>query len=218
MNKKFGDVNKPLLFSVRSGAAASMPGMMDTVLNLGLNKSIVEAWVARTPDLARFVYDSYRRFITMYADIVMQAGREDFEEAIGHMKEKRGTKFDTDLTANDLKILVDDYLKLYQKKTGQAFPQDPWDQLLAAIRAVFRSWGNPRAQVYRRLNNITGLIGTAVNVQAMVFGNVNDRSATGVAFSRSPSTGANYFYGEYLVNAQGEDVVAGIRTPQQIGK
>lgn len=218
MGKRFGDVQKPLLFSVRSGAAASMPGMMDTVLNLGLNKAIVEAWVARSPEVARFVYDSYRRFITMYADIVMQVGREDFEEAIGHMKEKRGTKFDTDLTADDLKELVGEYLCLFEKKTKQPFPQDPWEQLFAAIRAVFRSWGNPRAMIYRRINHITGLIGTAVNVQAMVFGNINNRSATGVAFSRSPSTGANFFYGEYLVNAQGEDVVAGIRTPQQIGR
>ncbi|KAG5483934.1 hypothetical protein CUR178_06931 [Leishmania enriettii] len=218
MKKTFGDVDSPLLFSVRSGAAASMPGMMDTVLNLGLNRSTVEAWVKRSPEQSRFVYDSYRRFITMYADIVMQVGREDFEHALGHMKEKKGTKFDTDLAADDLKELVGQYLCLFEKKTGTPFPQDPWTQLLAAIRAVFRSWGNPRAEMYRRLNHITGLIGTAVNVQAMVFGNVNDRSATGVAFSRSPATGANYFYGEYLVNAQGEDVVAGIRTPQQIGK
>ncbi|ORC88504.1 putative pyruvate phosphate dikinase [Trypanosoma theileri] len=218
MGKKFGDVENPLLFSVRSGAAASMPGMMDTVLNLGMNKATVEAWIRRSPQLERFVYDSYRRFITMYADIVMQVGREDFEEAIGHMKEKRGTKFDTDLTAKDLKELTEEYLVLFQRKTGFPFPQDPMTQLFAAINAVFRSWGNPRAVMYRRLNNITGLLGTAVNVQAMVFGNINDRSATGVAFSRSPSTGENYFFGEYLVNAQGEDVVAGIRTPQQIGR
>ncbi|CAM41980.2 putative pyruvate phosphate dikinase [Leishmania braziliensis MHOM/BR/75/M2904] len=218
MKKSFGDANSPLLFSVRSGAAASMPGMMDTVLNLGLNRNTVEAWVRRTPEQSRFVYDSYRRFITMYADIVMQTGREDFEHALGEMKEKKGTKFDTDLTSGDLKELVEKYLRLFEKKTGTPFPQDPWEQLFAAIRAVFRSWGNPRAEMYRRLNHITGLVGTAVNVQAMVFGNVNEHSATGVAFSRSPATGANYFYGEYLVNAQGEDVVAGIRTPQQIGK
>ncbi|ESL06065.1 pyruvate phosphate dikinase [Trypanosoma rangeli SC58] len=217
MGMKFGDVENPLLFSVRSGAAASMPGMMDTVLNLGINKATAEAWIRRAPQLERFVYDSYRRFITMYADIVMQVGREDFEEAIGHMKEKRGTKFDTDLTAKDLKELTEEYLVLYQRKTGCPFPEDPMTQLFAAINAVFRSWGNPRAVVYRRLNNITGLLGTAVNVQAMVFGNINERSATGVAFSRSPSTGENFFFGEYLVNAQGEDVVAGIRTPQQIG-
>ncbi|KAG8345491.1 Pyruvate phosphate dikinase PEP pyruvate binding domain [Trypanosoma vivax] len=216
MGMKFGSAENPLLFSVRSGAAASMPGMMDTVLNLGLNKATVEAWIRRAPQLERFVYDAYRRFITMYADIVMQVGREDFEEAIGHMKERKGTKFDTDLTARDLKQLCDDYLVLYQRKTGCPFPQDPMTQLFAAINAVFRSWGNPRAVIYRRMNNITGLLGTAVNVQAMVFGNINDRSATGVAFSRSPSTGENFFFGEYLVNAQGEDVVAGIRTPQQI--
>ncbi|EAN98352.1 pyruvate phosphate dikinase, putative [Trypanosoma cruzi] len=218
MGTNFGDVENPLLFSVRSGAAASMPGMMDTVLNLGMNKATAEAWIRRAPHLERFVYDSYRRFITMYADIVMQVGREDFEEAIGHMKEKRGTKFDTDLTAKDLKELTEEYLVLFQRKTGFPFPEDPMTQLFAAINAVFRSWGNPRAVVYRRLNNITGLLGTAVNVQAMVFGNINDRSATGVAFSRSPSTGENFFFGEYLVNAQGEDVVAGIRTPQQIGQ
>nr|AAC39128.2 pyruvate phosphate dikinase [Trypanosoma brucei]2X0S_A Chain A, PYRUVATE PHOSPHATE DIKINASE [Trypanosoma brucei] len=216
MGAKFGDPANPLLFSVRSGAAASMPGMMDTVLNLGLNKVTVDAWVRRAPRLERFVYDSYRRFITMYADIVMQVGREDFEEALSRMKERRGTKFDTDLTASDLKELCDGYLELFELKTGCSFPQDPVMQLFAAIKAVFRSWGNPRATIYRRMNNITGLLGTAVNVQAMVFGNINDRSATGVAFSRSPSTGENFFFGEYLVNAQGEDVVAGIRTPQQI--
>nr|CCC95256.1 unnamed protein product [Trypanosoma congolense IL3000] len=216
MGATFGDPENPLLFSVRSGAAASMPGMMDTVLNLGLNKMTVNAWVSRAPHLQRFVYDSFRRFITMYADIVMQVGREDFEEALGHMKEERGTKFDTDLTATDLKRLCDQYLELFERKTGCPFPQDPMTQLFAAINAVFRSWGNPRATIYRRMNNITGLLGTAVNVQAMVFGNINDRSATGVAFSRSPSTGENFFFGEYLVNAQGEDVVAGIRTPQQI--
>lgn len=218
MKKKFGDATNPLLFSVRSGAAASMPGMMDTVLNLGLNKKTVESMVQRNPQQARFVYDAYRRFITMYADIVMQVGREDFEHALGRLKEKRNTKFDTDLSADDLKELVSEYLVLFEKKSGRSFPQDPWEQLFAAVRAVFRSWGNPRADMYRRLNHITGLIGTAVNVQAMVFGNLSDRSATGVAFSRSPSTGENFFYGEYLVNAQGEDVVAGIRTPQQIGK
>lgn len=218
MGLKFGDVNNPLLFSVRSGAAASMPGMMDTVLNLGLNKQIVETWIKRAPHLERFVYDSYRRFITMYADIVMQVGREDFEKLIDHMKHKRGTKFDNDLTASDMKQLTEEFLVLFQRKTGVQFPQDPMVQLFAAINAVFRSWGNPRAVIYRRLNNITGLLGTAVNVQAMVFGNINERSATGVAFSRSPSTGENFFFGEYLVNAQGEDVVAGIRTPQQIGR
>ncbi|CCW68362.1 unnamed protein product [Phytomonas sp. Hart1] len=218
MNKVFGSIDNPLLFSVRSGAAASMPGMMDTVLNLGLNTETVNAWVARSPNMARFVYDSYRRFITMYADIVMQVGREDFEKELGAMKQQRHTKFDSDLTASDLEQLSKQYLVLFQKKTGQPFPQDPWEQLHSSICAVFRSWTNPRAEIYRRMNHITGLIGTAVNVQAMVFGNINDKSATGVAFSRSPSTGQNYFYGEYLINAQGEDVVAGIRTPQQISK
>eukprot|EP00796_Vickermania_ingenoplastis_P002507 gene2508-1564_t len=208
MKKKFGNPTNPLLFSVRSGAAASMPGMMDTVLNLGLNKQTVESMVQRNPQQARFVYDAYRRFITMYADIVMQVGREDFEHALGRLKEKRGTKFDTDLSADDLKSLVAEYLVLFEKKANRPFPQDPWEQLFAAIRAVFRSWGNPRAEMYRRLNHITGLIGTAVNVQAMVFGNLSNRSATGVAFSRSPSTGENFFYGEYLVNAQGEDALS----------
>ncbi|CAD2222767.1 pyruvate,orthophosphate dikinase [Angomonas deanei] len=215
---KFGDAENPLLFSVRSGAAASMPGMMDTVLNLGLNSTIVDAWVKRDPSHSRFVYDSYRRFITMYADIVMQVGREDFEAEMEEMKKIHNTEFDSDLSSDDLKELVAKFLALYQKKTGEPFPQDPWEQLYAAVRAVFRSWGNPRAEMYRRLNNITGLLGTAVNVQAMVFGNANDRSATGVAFSRSPSSGLNFFYGEFLINAQGEDVVAGIRTPQHISK
>lgn len=218
MKKKFGCPTNPLLFSVRSGAAASMPGMMDTVLNLGLNKETVESMVSRNPEKSRFVYDAYRRFITMYADIVMQVGREEFEHALGKLKERRRTKFDTDLSADDLKELVNEYLALFEKKAGTPFPQDPWEQLFASIRAVFRSWGNPRAEMYRRLNHITGLLGTAVNVQAMVFGNLSNRSATGVAFSRSPSNGENFFFGEYLVNAQGEDVVAGIRTPQQIGK
>jgi pyruvate,orthophosphate dikinase len=218
MGRKFGDPSNPLLFSVRSGAAASMPGMMDTVLNLGLNKATVEAWVKRSPGLSRFVYDSYRRFITMYADVVMHCGRKEFEEAITQLKAKRKVQFDTDLTVADLKDLCAAYLVLYKQKTGKDFPQDVMTQLYASINAVFRSWSNERAETYRRLNHITGLLGTAVNIQAMVFGNLNDRSATGVAFSRSPSTGENFFYGEYLINAQGEDVVAGIRTPQQIGK
>ena len=218
MNRKFGDPSNPLLFSVRSGAAASMPGMMDTVLNLGLNKATVEAWVKRSPGLSRFVYDSYRRFITMYADVVMHSGRKEFEEAITELKAERRVQFDTDLTTADLKQLCDKYLLLYKKKTGLDFPQDVMEQLYASINAVFRSWSNERADTYRRLNHITGLLGTAVNIQSMVFGNLNDRSATGVAFSRSPSTGENFFFGEYLINAQGEDVVAGIRTPQQIGK
>lgn len=220
MKRKFGDPSNPLLFSVRSGAAASMPGMMDTVLNLGLNTATVDAWVARRPsdESRHFIYDSYRRFITMYSDVVMQTGREEYEEAITHMKKSRGVKSDADLTSDDLKKLCDEYLVLYQKKTGSTFPQDPMHQLFAAVNAVFRSWSNHRAETYRRLNHITGLLGTAVNIQAMVFGNLNNTSATGVAFSRSPSDGENFFYGEFLINAQGEDVVAGIRTPQQIGK
>ncbi|CUE93981.1 pyruvate phosphate dikinase, putative [Bodo saltans] len=220
MKRKFGDPSNPLLFSVRSGAAASMPGMMDTVLNLGLNTATVDAWVARRPsdESRHFIYDSYRRFITMYSDVVMQTGREEYEEAITHMKKSRGVKSDADLTSDDLKKLCDEYLVLYQKKTGGTFPQDPMQQLFAAVNAVFRSWSNHRAETYRRLNHITGLLGTAVNIQAMVFGNLNNTSATGVAFSRSPSDGENFFYGEFLINAQGEDVVAGIRTPQQIGK
>jgi pyruvate, orthophosphate dikinase len=220
MKRKFGDPTNPLLFSVRSGAAASMPGMMDTVLNLGLNTATVDAWVARRPDdeSRHFIYDSYRRFITMYSDVVMQTGREEYEEAITHMKKSRGVKSDADLTSDDLKKLCDEYLALFQKKTGSSFPQDPMHQLFASVNAVFRSWSNHRAETYRRLNHITGLLGTAVNIQAMVFGNLNNTSATGVAFSRSPSDGENFFYGEFLINAQGEDVVAGIRTPQQIGK
>lgn len=220
MKRRFGDPSNPLLFSVRSGAAASMPGMMDTVLNLGLNTATVEAWVARNAgsESRHFIYDSYRRFITMYADVVMQAGREDFEEALTHMKKTRGVKSDAELSAEDLKKLCDEFLALFQGKTGKSFPQDPMEQLFASVHAVFRSWSNPRAETYRRLNHITGLLGTAVNIQAMVFGNLNGTSATGVAFSRSPSNGENFFYGEFLINAQGEDVVAGLRTPQQIGK
>ena len=217
LGKKFGDVANPLLFSVRSGAAASMPGMMDTVLNLGLNTAIVEAWIARSPGSARFVLDSYRRFITMYADVVMQVGREEFEHALHAVKEKHGYKYDSQLTEPDLRELCKKFIATYERLTKSSFPQDPQVQLYAAINAVFRSWGNPRAVKYRQMYHITGLIGTAVNIQAMVFGNLNDRSATGVAFSRSPSDGQNYFYGEYLINAQGEDVVAGLRTPQQIG-
>eukprot|EP00331_Platyophrya_macrostoma_P006317 CAMPEP_0176412504 /NCGR_PEP_ID=MMETSP0127-20121128/4177_1 /TAXON_ID=938130 /ORGANISM="Platyophrya macrostoma, Strain WH" /LENGTH=913 /DNA_ID=CAMNT_0017792175 /DNA_START=44 /DNA_END=2785 /DNA_ORIENTATION=- len=220
IGRKFGSAENPLLFSVRSGAAASMPGMMDTVLNLGLNTATVNAMIARSSDVEshRFVWDSYRRFITMYADVVMQVGREEFEEAITHLKKARGVHTDNELTAADLKKLAEDYLVLFQKKVGAPFPQNPMDQMYAAINAVFRSWSNHRAVTYRRLNHITGLLGTAVNIQAMVFGNLNKTSATGVAFSRSPSDGENFFFGEFLINAQGEDVVAGIRTPQQIGK
>lgn len=216
MGREFGNPKNPLLFSVRSGAAASMPGMMDTVLNLGLNDATVEAIAAQGPVRARFAYDSYRRFITMYADVVMQLGREEFEHAIDRVKAAKGVKFDAQLSAEDLKGLCAEFLKIYSGRAKAPFPQDPQIQLYAAINAVFRSWGNPRAVAYRRMYHITGLIGTAVNVQSMVFGNLNNNSATGVAFSRNPSTGTNFFYGEWLVNAQGEDVVAGIRTPQQI--
>lgn len=217
MGRKFGDVNNPLLFSIRSGAVASMPGMMDTVLNLGLTAATVEAWVKRSPHMSRFVYDSYRRFITMYADVVMHGNRKEFESQITALKKQRKIVFDSDLTTEDLKLLCEQFLVLYEKQTKQKFPQDPMVQLYASINAVFRSWSNERAVIYRRLNHLSDALGTAVNVQAMVFGNLNDRSATGVAFSRSPSTGENFFYGEFLINAQGEDVVAGIRTPQQIG-
>eukprot|EP00672_Neobodo_designis_P019785 CAMPEP_0174852444 /NCGR_PEP_ID=MMETSP1114-20130205/25428_1 /TAXON_ID=312471 /ORGANISM="Neobodo designis, Strain CCAP 1951/1" /LENGTH=910 /DNA_ID=CAMNT_0016087041 /DNA_START=65 /DNA_END=2797 /DNA_ORIENTATION=+ len=218
MNRQFGNPKNPLLFSVRSGAAASMPGMMDTVLNLGLNDATVANFAAEGPVRARFAYDSYRRFITMYADVVMQLGREEFEHAIDRMKAAKGVKFDADLTAADLKALCKEFQGIFAKRANTPFPQDPQEQLYASINAVFRSWGNPRAVAYRRMYHITGLIGTAVNVQSMVFGNLNDNSATGVAFSRNPSTGHNFFYGEWLVNAQGEDVVAGIRTPQQVTK
>jgi len=217
MGRKFGDVANPLTFSIRSGAVASMPGMMDTVLNLGLTAATVEAWVKRQPNMARFVYDSYRRFITMYADVVMHGNRKEFEHLITEMKKERKVVFDSDLTAADLKLLCEKFLVLYEKQTGKTFPQDPYTQLYASVNAVFRSWNNERAVIYRRLNHLSDALGTAVNVQAMVFGNLNDRSATGVAFSRSPSSGENFFYGEFLINAQGEDVVAGIRTPQQIG-
>jgi pyruvate,orthophosphate dikinase len=217
IGKEFGNPSNPLLFSVRSGAAASMPGMMDTVLNLGLNDATVAQLVGKGDVMARFAYDSYRRFITMYADVVMQLGREQFEHAIDHMKAKRGIKYDAEFTAADLRELVAQFKALYEKLAkGQTFPQDPRTQLYASINAVFRSWNNPRANKYRQLYHISGLIGTAVNVQSMVFGNMSNDSATGVAFSRSPSDGTNFFYGEYLINAQGEDVVAGLRTPQQI--
>ena len=214
--KTFGKGPNPLLLSVRSGAAASMPGMMDTVLNLGMNPETVEAMIALTGN-ERFVMDSYRRFIQMFGDVVLGVEHHDFEVELEKVKKAKKAKLDTDLTAADMKVVVENYLKAVKKSTGKPFPTDPMDQLYAAVNAVFGSWNNPRAIKYRQLNDIRGLLGTAVNVQVMVFGNSGTNSATGVAFTRDPSTGANkYFYGEYLINAQGEDVVAGIRTPQQI--
>ena len=215
--KKFGDTEDPLLVSVRSGARASMPGMMDTILNLGLNDVAVEGFAKKTGN-PRFAYDSYRRFIQMFSDVVMEMSKTFFEGILDEIKEEKGVKFDTDLTAEDLKEVIAKYKSIYAEKMGEEFPQDPAEQLMAAVKAVFRSWDNPRAIVYRRMNDIPGDWGTAVNVQAMVFGNMGETSGTGVAFTRNPSTGENGIYGEYLINAQGEDVVAGIRTPQPITK
>ena len=215
--KKFGSLENPLLVSVRSGARVSMPGMMDTILNLGLNDEAVEV-VAKQTNNPRFAYDSYRRFVQMFSDVVMGIEKRLFENIIDEMKEARGVHYDTELTANDLKELVVKFKDLYKKEMKKDFPQDPKEQLVEAITAVFRSWDNPRAIVYRRLNDIPGEWGTAVNVQEMVFGNKGDTSGTGVAFSRNPSTGEKGIYGEYLMNAQGEDVVAGIRTPLPITK
>ncbi|ODU55189.1 MAG: pyruvate, phosphate dikinase, partial [Clostridium sp. SCN 57-10] len=213
--KKFGDLHNPLLVSVRSGARASMPGMMDTILNLGLNDEVVEAFAAKTQN-PRFAYDSYRRFIQMYSDVVMEVGKKYFEELIDKMKEEKGVHLDTELTADDLKELARQFKAEYKAKLGEDFPADAREQLMGAIKAVFRSWNNPRANYYRRMNDIPGSWGTAVNVQSMVFGNMGETSGTGVAFTRNPSTGERKLYGEFLMNAQGEDVVAGIRTPQTI--
>ena len=213
--KKFGDAENPFLVSVRSGARASMPGMMDTILNLGLNDVAVEA-VAKKTNNPRFAYDSYRRFIQMFSDVVMGIEKSKFEEILDAAKEAKGVKLDTELNAEDLKNIVANYKVLYKKEMGVEFPQDAKEQLMEAVKAVFRSWDNPRAIVYRRLNDIPGSWGTAVNVQAMVFGNMGDDCGTGVAFTRDPATGEKKLYGEYLMNAQGEDVVAGIRTPQPI--
>ncbi len=213
--KKFGDLENPLLVSVRSGSRASMPGMMDTILNLGLNDKVVEAFAKKTNN-PRFAYDSYRRFIQMYSDVVMEVGKKYFEELIDKMKEEKGVTQDTDLTADDLKTLAEQFKAEYKSKIGSDFPSEPKDQLMGAIKAVFRSWNNPRAIYYRRMNDIPSSWGTAVNVQAMVFGNMGDTSGTGVAFTRNPSTGEKKLYGEFLMNAQGEDVVAGVRTPQTI--
>ena len=215
--KEFGSEEDPLLVSVRSGARVSMPGMMDTILNLGLNDSAVEV-VANKTNNPRFAYDSYRRFIQMFSDVVMGIEKRLFEDKLEAMKEARGVKLDTDLNADDLKELVGQFKELYKKEKGEEFPQDPKVQLIESITAVFRSWDNPRAIVYRRLNDIPGDWGTAVNVQQMVFGNKGETSGTGVIFSRNPATGENKIYGEYLMNAQGEDVVAGIRTPQPISQ
>ena len=213
--KKFGDMENPLLVSVRSGARASMPGMMDTILNLGLNDKVVEAFAKKTGN-PRFAYDSYRRFIQMYSDVVMEVGKKYFEQLIDDMKEKKGVKLDTELTADDLKELAEQFKAEYKAKIGVDFPSDPKEQLMGAIKAVFRSWNNPRAIYYRRMNDIPGSWGTAVNVQSMVFGNTGDTSGTGVAFTRNPATGEKKLFGEFLMNAQGEDVVAGVRTPQTI--
>ncbi|WP_411337967.1 pyruvate, phosphate dikinase [Ruminococcus gauvreauii] len=216
--KTFGDVGDPLLVSVRSGARASMPGMMDTILNLGLNDEAVEGFARKTGN-PRFAYDSYRRFIQMYSDVVMEVPKSFFEKIIDEVKEEKGVHYDTELTVEDLKVLVGRFKAVYKEAMGgEEFPQEPREQLMGAVQAVFRSWDNPRAIVYRRMNDIPGDWGTAVNVQAMVFGNMGDTSGTGVAFTRNPSTGEKGIYGEYLINAQGEDVVAGVRTPQPITK
>ncbi|MEA5010403.1 MAG: pyruvate, phosphate dikinase [Angelakisella sp.] len=213
--KKFGDLENPLLVSVRSGARASMPGMMDTILNLGLNDEVVEVMAKKTGN-PRFAYDSYRRFIQMYSDVVMEVGKAYFEKLIDEMKERKGVKLDTDLTAEDLKELAHQFKAEFKAKKGFDFPSDPKEQLMGAVMAVFRSWDNPRAIYYRRMNDIPSSWGTAVNVQMMVFGNTGNDSGTGVAFTRNPATGEKKLFGEFLINAQGEDVVAGVRTPQPI--
>ncbi len=215
LNKKLGCNENPLLLSVRSGAVFSMPGMMDTILNLGLNDTSVKA-LAKNTQNERFAYDSYRRFIQMFSDVAMGVPKYKFENALDRIKEEKNYKFDTDLTSEDLKVLVEEYKKIYKKELRQNFPEDPKEQLMLAIKAVFKSWDNPRANVYRKLNDIPHNLGTAVNIQSMVFGNMGETSGTGVAFTRNPSTGENKLFGEYLINAQGEDVVAGIRTPQDI--
>ena len=218
--KKFGDLKNPLLVSVRSGARASMPGMMDTILNLGLNDEVVAAMIAGNPDpkFARFVYDSYRRFIQMFSDVVMEVGKKYFEKLIDEMKAAKGVQYDIELTADDLKELAQQFKAEYKNQLGTDFPSDPVEQLKAAIEAVFRSWDNPRANVYRRDNDIPYSWGTAVNVMPMVFGNLNNQSGTGVAFTRDPATGEKKLMGEFLINAQGEDVVAGVRTPMPIAQ
>ncbi len=213
--KKFGDLENPLLVSVRSGARASMPGMMDTILNLGLNEDVVEV-MAKKSGNPRWAWDCYRRFIQMYSDVVMEVGKKYFEELIDKMKEEKGVTQDTELTAEDLKVLAEQFKAEYKEKIGSDFPSDPKEQLMGAVKAVFRSWDNPRANVYRRMNDIPYSWGTAVNVQMMAFGNMGETSGTGVAFTRNPATGEKKLFGEFLMNAQGEDVVAGVRTPQTI--
>ena len=215
--KKFGSVDNPLLVSVRSGAVFSMPGMMDTILNLGLNDDAVEG-LARLTENDRFAYDSYRRFIQMFGDVVMEIPKAKFDAIFDSKKEEKGCQYDVELKTEDLKEIIASYKVLVKEEIGRDFPQDPKDQLMEAVMAVFRSWNNERAILYRQLNNIPGNLGTAVNVQSMVFGNMGDTSGTGVAFTRNPATGENRIFGEFLVNAQGEDVVAGIRTPQPISE
>ncbi len=215
--KKFGDKENPLLVSVRSGARASMPGMMDTILNLGLNEEVVEVMAEKSGN-PRWAYDCYRRFIQMYSDVVMEVGKKYFEQLIDEMKADRGVTQDVELTADDLKELAEQFKAEYKEKIGEDFPTDPKEQLMGAVKAVFRSWDNPRANVYRRDNDIPYSWGTAVNVQAMAFGNMGDDCGTGVAFTRDPATGAKGLFGEFLTNAQGEDVVAGVRTPMHISE
>ena len=215
--KKFGDKKNPLLVSVRSGARASMPGMMDTILNLGLNEEVVNS-IAEMSGNPRWAWDCYRRFIQMYSDVVMEVGKKYFEELIDKMKEKRSVKQDVELTTEDLKELAAQFKAEYKEKIGEDFPDDPKEQLMGAIKAVFRSWDNPRANVYRRDNDIPYSWGTAVNVQSMAFGNMGDDCGTGVAFTRDPATGEKGLFGEFLTNAQGEDVVAGVRTPMKIAE
>ncbi len=218
--KKFGDLENPLLVSVRSGARASMPGMMDTILNLGLNDDVVAAMIKGNPDpkFERFVYDSYRRFIQMFSDVVMEVGKKYFEQLIDEMKARKGVTYDIELNAADLHELAEEFKAEYKKQLGVDFPSDPKVQLKEAIKAVFRSWDNPRANVYRRDNDIPYSWGTAVTVMPMVFGNLNENSGTGVAFTRDPATGNKGLFGEFLTNAQGEDVVAGVRTPMPISE
>jgi len=215
MGAKLGDPKNPLLVSVRSGAAASMPGMMDTVLNLGLNPDSIQGLINKTSN-KRFPWDAYRRFINMFGNVVRGMKHHDFEEILDRHKKKANVENDTDLSAEQLKKVCDDFIAIYKKRTGTRFPLDPKEQLRKSIVAVFDSWNNPRAVKYRKIYDISGLLGTAVNIQAMVYGNTGNNSATGVCFTRNPSNGENKFYGEFLLNAQGEDVVAGIRTPEPI--